>query len=125
MKEEISKGLPVSVGREISGIIALDCDTAKKWSREGKRVILVRRDTSPNDLEGMLCSVGVVTARGGMTSHASLVAREFNKPCVVGCRNLKVDLGQRTATFGEVVLMEGQEIIMNSQTGTVYVGENS
>lgn len=116
---EIAVGIPASAGKA-SGIIALDCETAAKWGREGKRVILVRRDTSPDDINGMIHSVGVLTARGGMTSHASLVAREFNKPCVVGCRTLKIDLEQRTVTIGEVTLMEGQEIEIDGKRGKVY-----
>ena len=117
--KEIAVGLPASAGK-ISGQIALDSETAIKWGGEGKRVILVRRDTCPDDLDGMIHAVGVLTARGGMTSHASLVARENNKPCVVGCRTLKIDLEQRLITLGEVTLMEGQEIEIDGKEGKIY-----
>lgn len=126
MKELLGRGLPVCAGYgegEISGHIALDSETAVKWGKEGKRTILVTRDTCPDDLNGMTYSIGILTARGGMTSHASLVAREQNKPCVVGCRELKVDIKQRFITFGEVTLIEGQEIYINGKTGEVYLKE--
>lgn len=118
--EKVGSGLPVSPGR-ISGKIALDSKTAIRWSREGERVILVRRDTSPDDYEGMLASVGFLTARGGMTSHASLVARELGRPCVVGCRELRIGLEQRLIGIGDAVLMEGQEITIDGTDGGVYV----
>lgn len=120
--ELLGKGIPISnnLNNRISGVIALTNEKAIEWGREGKRVILVKRDTCPDDLNAMTYSVGILTARGGFTSHAALIAREQNKPCVVGCRNLKIDLEQGLISFDEVVLMEGQEIEIDGKVGEVY-----
>ena len=120
-KEELATGIPVTNHRRdvAQGMICLSNEKAVEWSKEGKSIILVKRDTSPEDLSAMTRSVGILTARGGFTSHASLVAREQYKPCVVGCRELEIDLEQGLIKFGEVTLMEGQEIEIDGKEGKV------
>lgn len=116
---EIGSGIPIS-GIKIDGKIVLTSEKAVEWSRQGIRCILVRRDTSPDDLHGMIHSVGILTARGGFTSHAALVAREYNKNCVVGCRNLKIAIDNKSVKFGDVILKEGDEITIDGETGKVF-----
>jgi pyruvate,orthophosphate dikinase len=126
-KEEgalIATGLNVSPGAAI-GRIALDADTAERWAREEKqRVILVRPETKPDDVHGMLAAQGVVTSRGGRTSHAALVARQFGKPAVVGVMALEIDLeARRVRAPGGRMLKEGDWLSLDGTAGEVYAGE--
>jgi len=120
----IATGLNVSPGAAI-GRIALDADTAERWALEEKqRVILVRPETKPDDVHGMLAAQGVVTSRGGRTSHAALVARQFGKPAVVGVMSLDIDLEtRRLRTASGRVLKEGDWLSIDGTTGEVFAGE--
>jgi pyruvate, orthophosphate dikinase len=119
----IAEGLNVSPGAAV-GVIALDADTAERWARDdGRSVIMVRPETKPDDVHGMLAAEGIVTSRGGRTSHAALVARQFGKPAVVGVGTLEVDLEEREARFGDLVLREGETISIDGLRGEVYLGE--
>jgi pyruvate,orthophosphate dikinase len=120
----LATGLNVSPGAAI-GRIALDADTAERWALEEKqRVILVRPETKPDDVHGMLAAQGVVTSRGGRTSHAALVARQFGKPAVVGVMALDIDLdARRLSAAGGRVLKEGDWLSIDGTTGEVFAGE--
>jgi pyruvate,orthophosphate dikinase len=118
----IASGLNVSPGAAV-GIVALDADTAERWAREdGKAVIMVRPETRPDDIHGMLAAQGIVTSRGGRTSHAALVARQFGKPAVVGVEALEIDLVDREARVGDITIREGTEISIDGKLGEVYLG---
>jgi len=120
----IATGLNVSPGAAI-GRIALDADTAERWAREDKqRVILVRPETKPDDVHGLLAAQGVVTSRGGRTSHAALVARQFGKPAVVGIMSLDIDLeARRVRAPGGRMLKEGDWLSLDGTAGEVFAGE--
>jgi pyruvate, orthophosphate dikinase len=118
----IATGLNVSPGAAV-GVIAFDADTAERWAREeGKAVIMVRPETKPDDVHGMLAAEGIVTSRGGRTSHAALVARQFGKPAVVGIETLEIDLVDREAKVGDLTIREGTEISIDGARGEVYLG---
>jgi pyruvate,orthophosphate dikinase len=118
----IAQGLNVSPGAAV-GIIAFDADTAERWSKqEGRPVIMVRPETKPDDVHGMLAAEGIVTSRGGRTSHAALVARQFGKPAVVGVEALEIDLHDREARIGDLTIREGTEISIDGARGEVYLG---
>ena len=117
----IAKGLNVSPGAAV-GVIAFDADTAERWAREGRAVIMVRPETKPDDVHGMLAAEGIVTSRGGRTSHAALVARQFGKPAVVGIETLEIDLVDREAKVGDLTIREGTEISIDGARGEVYLG---
>jgi pyruvate, orthophosphate dikinase len=117
----IAKGLNVSPGAAV-GVIAFDADTAERWAREGRAVIMVRPETKPDDVHGMLAAEGIVTSRGGRTSHAALVARQFGKPAVVGIETLEIDLHDREARVGDLTIREGTEISIDGARGEVYLG---
>lgn len=117
----IAKGLPASPGAA-SGQIVFDADKAERWSQEGKKVILVRPETTPEDIHGIISSQGVLTSRGGMTSHAAVVARGMGKPCICGCEEIGIDLKQKTIQVNEVVLQEGEELSIDGGTGEVIKG---
>ncbi len=106
-----------------TGKIALDADTAEQWAARGKNVILVRKETSPEDVGGMHAAAGILTATGGKTSHAAVVARGWGKCCIVGCGDLSVDYSKKTITVGDSVLKEGDKITINGSTGEVFKGE--
>jgi pyruvate,orthophosphate dikinase len=115
-------GLNVSPGAAV-GVVAFDADTAERWAREdGKDVIMVRPETRPDDVHGMLAANGIVTSRGGRTSHAALVARQFGKPAVVGIEDLEIDLDHREARVGDVTIREGTEVSIDGMLGEVYLG---
>ena len=115
-------GLNVSPGAAV-GVVAFDADTAERWAREeGKAVIMVRPETRPDDVHGMLAAEGIVTSRGGRTSHAALVARQFGKPAVVGVEALEIDLIDREARVGDFTIREGAEISIDGMRGEVYLG---
>jgi len=120
-RKPLGRGLNVSPGAAV-GTIALDADTAERWAKDGRDVIMVRPETKPDDVHGMLAARGVVTERGGRTSHAALVARQFGKPAVVGVEALHVDLDQREITVGDLVLKEGDWISIDGTGGVVYEG---
>ena len=117
-----AKGLPASPGAGC-GVIALTSERAKELHSEGKKVILVRKETSPEDIEGMSVSMAVLTATGGMTSHAAVVARGMGTPCVAGCGALVVDEEKGTITANGKTLKEGDVISVDGSTGNVYFQE--
>ena len=121
----VAKGLNAGPGAA-SGKIAFDSHTAAEWSAQGKKVILVRQETSPEDIMGMEHSQGILTARGGMTSHAAVVARGMNKPCVVGCASLHIDHKANTMQVENngksFHLKEGDELSIDGSTGEVIEG---
>ena len=116
------KGLPASPGAA-TGQIVFFADEAAEWHAAGKRVVLVRIETSPEDLAGMAVAEGILTARGGMTSHAAVVARGMGKCCVSGAGNLNIDYKKKTIEVGGVLLKEGDFISINGSTGEVYEGK--
>ena len=118
----IAKGIAASPGA-VSGQAVFDPDTAVEWARAGKRVILVREETRPDDVHGFYASVGILTSRGGATSHAAVVARAIGRPAVVGAEGLKIDYATKTARAGDVVIKEGDWITIDGFTGNVYVGQ--
>lgn len=115
----IAKGLPASPGAA-SGAIVFTAETAVEWKKEGKKVVLVRQETSPEDIEGMYASEGILTARGGMTSHAAVVARGMGTCCVAGCGDIKVDEEKKIFTLNGKVYKEGDPISLDGSTGYVY-----
>ncbi|MHC4515453.1 MAG: pyruvate, phosphate dikinase, partial [Planctomycetota bacterium] len=119
----LATGLNVSPGAAV-GVVALDADQAAKWVKEdGKQVIMVRPETKPDDVHGMLAAEGMVTSRGGSTSHAALVARQFGKPAVVGVGSLEIDMSARFMRVGAVKIEEGEWISIDGATGEVYAGK--
>jgi pyruvate,orthophosphate dikinase len=121
--EPFAEGLNVSPGAAV-GIVAFDADTAERWAKEeGKQVIMVRPETKPDDVHGMLAAKGILTSRGGRTSHAALVARQFGTPAVVGVHELEIDLLSRQMTIGDLVIKEGEWISLDGTLGLVYQGE--
>ncbi len=118
----LATGLPASPGAA-SGTIVFDADRAAELAHGGQAVILVRRETSPEDFHGMVAAKAVLTARGGMTSHAAVVARGMGKPCVAGAQALQVDEEAGTVRAGERELTEGDWITVDGSTGRIYVGE--
>ncbi len=118
----LTKGLPASPGAA-TGQVVFFAEEAAKWNRDGKHVILVRIETSPEDLSGMNAAEGILTARGGMTSHAAVVARGMGKCCVSGAGELNIDYKARTIKIGDTVIKEGDWISLNGSTGEVYLGE--
>jgi pyruvate,orthophosphate dikinase len=121
-RDVLTKGLPASPGAA-SGKIVLDADTAESWAARGEKVILVRVETSPEDIHGMNAAKGILTARGGMTSHAAVVARGMGRPCVSGASQVSIDLAARTAAIGTTELAEGDTITIDGATGEVMEGE--
>jgi pyruvate,orthophosphate dikinase len=117
----IAKGLNVSPGAAV-GVIAFEPDLAERWAKEdGKNVILVRPETRPDDVHGMLAAKGVVTSKGGRTSHAALVARQFGKPAVVGVEEIEIDLDNHRMQVGEdIVITEGEYLSIDGNMGDVY-----
>ena len=115
----VTKGLPASPGAA-TGQIVFSADDAAAFAADGKKVILVREETSPEDLAGMVAAEGILTARGGMTSHAAVVARGMGKCCVSGCKEITVDEAKKTLTVGGKVYTEGDFISLNGTDGNVY-----
>ncbi len=120
--EPLAKGLPAGPGGAV-GQITFTADDAKAWAAEGKTVLLVREETNPEDVEGMRAAVGILTARGGMTSHAALVARGWGKCCIVGAGMLKIDAASRTMKVADRTFKEGDLLTLNGTKGLVYEGE--
>ncbi len=117
----VATGLNASPGAA-SGAIVLDADLAEERGRAGEDVLLVRWETTPDDIHGLIHACGVLTAHGGMTSHAAVVARGMGKPCVAGCDTLSIDLVERTVRLGDVELREGDQLTIDGGTGRVIVG---
>lgn len=120
--EVIAKGLGASPGAAV-GTIVFDPDDAVKAKEQKKKVLLIRGETSPDDIHGMDAAQGILTATGGMTSHAAVVARGMGKPCVVGCSVLEIDEKARTLKIGGNVFKEGDSLAINGATGEVLAGE--
>ena len=119
--KQIGKGLPAGPGAA-TGRIAFTAAAAEIESRKGNKVVLCRTETSPDDLKGMLYSQGILTTRGGVSSHAALVARQLGKVCVCGAGDVSINYEKRTLTAGNVVLKEGDYISINGTTGAIYEG---
>ncbi|MEU9667183.1 pyruvate, phosphate dikinase [Streptomyces bobili] len=121
--EKVGRGIAASPGAAV-GKAVFDSYTAVKWSRSGEKVILVRRETNPDDLDGMIAAEGILTSRGGKTSHAAVVARGMGKTCVCGAEELEVDTKRRRMTVpGGHVVEEGDLISIDGSSGKVYLGE--
>jgi pyruvate,orthophosphate dikinase len=120
-QKPLARGLPASPGAA-SGRIVFDADTAKERGEAGEKVILVREETKPEDIHGFFAAQGILTSRGGKTSHAAVVARSMGKPCVSGCEEIEVDTQMRTARVGPIRLLEGDVITIDGTTGNVYAG---
>jgi pyruvate,orthophosphate dikinase len=121
-KKPIAMGLPASPGVAV-GIAVFDADRAEKLGRTGQRVILVREETKPEDIHGFFASQGILTSRGGKTSHAAVVARGMGKPCVSGAEGILIDVPMRHARAGNLEFGEGALITIDGTTGSVYLGE--
>lgn len=120
--EALAVGVPASPGAA-SGIAVFDADEAERRHRAGERVILVREETKPEDIHGFFASEGILTSRGGKTSHAAVVARGMGKPCVVGCSGISIDPVERLFRAGGVVVKEGDLITIDGGSGKVYLGQ--
>ncbi len=118
----LTKGLPAGPGGA-SGQIVFTANDAVNWAKEGKKVILIREETNPEDIEGMRAAQAILTARGGMTSHAALVARGWGKCCIVGAADVKINFAQKTVAMGNKTLKEGDWISLNGTKGLVYEGK--
>jgi pyruvate,orthophosphate dikinase len=118
----LTRGLNVSPGAAV-GQVAFDANMAEAWANEeGKAVIMVRPETKPDDVHGMLAAKGILTSRGGRTSHAALVARQFGKPAVVGASDIRIDLAKRLMTIGNQTIQEGEWVSIDGTAGVVYEG---
>jgi pyruvate,orthophosphate dikinase len=118
----VAKGLPASPGAAV-GKVVFDANKAEELSKKGEKVILVRKETSPDDIHGMAAAQGILTARGGMTSHAAVVARGMGKCCVAGCEEIKVFEEKGYFEVGNLRVNEGEIISLNGNTGEVILGE--
>lgn len=118
----LGRGIAASPGAAV-GKAVFDSYTAIKWSRSGEKVILIRRETNPDDLDGMIAAEGILTSRGGKTSHAAVVARGMGKTCVCGAEEIEVDTKRRRLTVGTTVVEEGDLVSVDGSTGKVYLGE--
>ena len=116
------KGIPASPGAA-SGIAVLDVKKATMMGENGAKVILIREETKPEDVPAFFESVGILTSRGGKTSHAAVVARGMGKPCIVGCSDLRIDYANKTCFVDEKIVHEGDAITIDGSTGSVYLGE--
>src|SRR6056300_160989 len=118
-KDLFTKALHASPGAAV-GEIVFDADKAQEEAEKGKKIILVRDETSPEDIHGMFSSVGILTTKGGMTSHAAVVARGMGKPCVVGAEKLTINIEEKTISNGDIVLNEGDIVSLDGSLGEVY-----
>ncbi|MCB2060951.1 MAG: pyruvate, phosphate dikinase [Novosphingobium sp.] len=121
-RDVLGRGLPASPGAA-SGRIVLDADTAERRAGMGENVILLRTETSPEDIHGMHAAKGILTARGGMTSHAAVVARGMGRPCVSGAKDVEIDLKARTLCIGQREMKEGDTITLDGTSGDIIAGE--
>jgi pyruvate,orthophosphate dikinase len=117
----IGKGVPASPGAA-TGQAVFDADTAEEWGKDGRAVILVRVDTNPNDVHGMIAARGILTSTGGTASHAALVARGMGRPCIVGANGILVDVKNRQFSANGTTVKQGEEITIDGTTGNVYKG---
>ncbi len=122
MAEPIAVGLPASPGAAC-GKVVFDADTAEKQGSSGEKVVLVRSETTPDDIHGIVYAEGILTSRGGMTSHAAVVARGMGKPCVCGCESIKIDTDEKCFRVGNSIIHEGEIITVDGATGGVMIGE--
>lgn len=118
----LAKGLPASPGAAV-GKVVFNADDAKEMAEKGEKVILVRVETSPEDIEGMHAAIGILTARGGMTSHAAVVARGMGKCCVSGCGELEINENEKTVKIGSNIIKEGDYITLDGSSGEVFMGK--
>jgi pyruvate,orthophosphate dikinase len=118
----LAKGVNASPGAAV-GIAAFDADLAEEWGLSGKHVIMVRPETKPDDVHGMIASEGILTSRGGATSHAAVVARQFGTPAVVGCEAIEIDLSARKMEVNGKVVQEGEWVSIDGTTGEVFSGQ--
>ncbi|HHU85874.1 MAG: pyruvate, phosphate dikinase [Pelotomaculaceae bacterium] len=118
----VARGLPASPGAA-SGVVVFDADEAERLNAEGKKLILVRVETTPDDIHGIVASQGVLTSRGGMTSHAAVVARGMGKPCVCGCEAISIDYEKNIFSIEDLVVRKGDTISVDGSTGNVILGE--
>ncbi|NVK34036.1 MAG: pyruvate, phosphate dikinase [Rhodobacteraceae bacterium] len=121
-RDELARGLPASPGAAC-GLIVFSCEDAEVAKADGKKVILVRNDTTPEDVHGMHVAEGILTSRGGMTSHAAVVARGMGKPCVSGAWTLSIDAAEKSLVVGDRVFGEGDLITIDGTSGQILVGE--
>lgn len=121
-RKQLAKGLPASPGAA-TGQVVFDADEAEMLTGEGKKVILVRPETTPDDIHGIIAAQAVVTSRGGMTSHAAVVARGMGKACICGCETLKIDLRGGKFSVGDIVVNYGDIITIDGATGEIMLGE--
>ncbi len=117
----MATGLPASPGAA-SGIVVFDANHAEELGKKGQKVMLVRTETTPDDIHGIIAAQGILTSRGGMTSHAAVVARGMGKPCVCGCEAVKINYHTKTFTIGETIIKEGDLISIDGATGRVIAG---
>ncbi|MBI5583082.1 MAG: pyruvate, phosphate dikinase [Deltaproteobacteria bacterium] len=120
--QALAVGIPASPGAA-TGKIVLDADRAEVQGREGEKILLVREETKPEDIHGFFAAQGILTSRGGKTSHAAVVARGIGKPCVAGCEALKINLAKRTITIGDTLFREGDTLTIDGSNGTIYPGD--
>ncbi|MEN6566409.1 MAG: pyruvate, phosphate dikinase [Veillonellales bacterium] len=118
----VAQGLPASPGAA-SGTVVFDADDAEALGKAGKKVLLVRTETTPDDIHGIITAQGVLTSRGGMTSHAAVVARGMGKPCVCGCEALKIDYAKKEIAISDLTVREGDLLSIDGATGRVILGE--
>lgn len=118
----IAKGLPASPGAA-SGKVVFDADEAEKMGQDGEKVLLVRTETTPDDIHGIVAAQGILTSRGGMTSHAAVVARGMGKPCVCGCEAVKIDYQSKTFKVGDLTVREGDIVSIDGAMGQVILGQ--
>lgn len=119
--EVLAKGLPASPGAA-SGIVVFDADDAERLAKNGQKVLLVRTETTPDDIHGIVAAQGILTSRGGMTSHAAVVARGMGKPCVCGCEAIRIDYNQKEFIVGMTLIKEGDLISIDGSSGQVILG---
>lgn len=120
--EVLAKGLPASPGAAY-GRVVFNPDEAEEMAKNGEKVILIRRETSPDDFHGMVAAEAILTQRGGMTSHAAVVARGMGKPCIVGASSLNIDYGHNEFSAGEITIPKGEWITLDGSTGRVFRGQ--
>ncbi len=118
----IAKGLPASPGAA-SGQVVFDSDEAERLAKAGKKVLLVRTETTPDDIHGIVAAQGILTSRGGMTSHAAVVARGMGKPCVCGCEAIRIDYIKEEFSVGTIVIKKGELVSIDGATGRVILGQ--
>ncbi|WP_079527817.1 pyruvate, phosphate dikinase [Halobacillus hunanensis] len=121
-RKQLAKGLPASPGAA-TGQVVFDADEAEQLANDGKKVILVRPETTPDDIHGIVASQATITSRGGMTSHAAVVARGMGKACICGCEALSIDLKGKQFSVGDTIVNQGDQITIDGSTGDIMLGE--